>query len=106
MLIDLEAIKNEIENIKTHFATKFNVARWTLGIGVAAVIAIGSMIMHLDNRLTQDIKELRKDVTEGQKDMREMQVAITTLSKKVDKLSDKVETLSIQVGKISPHGNP
>lgn len=60
VFIHLAAMKREIEEIKTHFTPKFDMIKWTVGVGVATVLSVAGIVWNLDARLTQDIRELRQ----------------------------------------------
>lgn len=98
-------IKNEIENIKAYFATKSEVIRWTVGVGVTAVLAIAGLVTYfdtrMDNRVTQLDTRLSQEMKEMRQDSKEMRTSIIALAKKVDKLSDKVDALSNKVDHLS-----
>jgi hypothetical protein len=92
--VDIVAMKQEIDSIKTHFAIKSDVIRWTVGVGAVSVISIigvlatlDARMTHMDTRLTQEIRDLRKETHEGQKELRqEMRQMSAELSKKIDAL--------------------
>lgn len=84
---ELTAMKNEIENIKTHFATRADMIKWTVGVGVATVLSIigvvSGLLLSMDARMTHT--ESRMEARMIQMDTR-LTNTLDTLSKKIDVL--------------------
>lgn len=63
-------MKREIEEIKTHFSTKADMIKWTVGVGVATILSVAGIIWNLDSRLTQDMREMRQAITSLSQEIR------------------------------------
>ena len=93
IIADMTKMKGEIEEIKTHFATKADMIKWVVGVGVATIVSIAGFVWNLtssmDIRLSQDIRELRGMVATLAQESKETRQAVAILSKKIDEQSHK-----------------
>ncbi len=96
IIADITKMKGEIEEIKTHFATKADMIKWVVGVGISIVLAISGVVWNLwgltnsmDARLTQDIRELRGMVAQLAQESKETRQAVAALSKKMDEQNHK-----------------
>ena len=92
--VEIAAMKNDIDNMKTHFATKADMMKWTVSVGVATVLSLTGIMSGLF--LNMDARMVQMNTHMLQMDTR-LTNSIDTLSKKLDSLAVKVESLAVKV---------
>jgi hypothetical protein len=91
---ELNTMKQEIKHIKAYFSPKHEMMKWTVGVGISALLAITGMVSVLFLNLDAKITDLRKEIKAEHRELRQeihqaVNQAIVVLSEKIDRVAKK-----------------
>ena len=77
--IELSTVKTEIENIKTHFATKADLIRWTVSVGITTILSIVGLMSEFRKEIKEELRTTRQEFRQD----------VAMLAEKIDRLAKK-----------------